>query len=142
MVDIILNSRLIIRTCLLALILTSAGCLNPYASGGEEYAIERKVVEDPPDEAGILDYNNRSIRSEDIVVEVVDDAIAVYENRSGTPEPNRIYHAEEELNKSQYRGLSETTAALDDYPADNRSAIYVQRDDHVVYTRTRKIVNV
>ena len=34
--------------------------------------------------------------SEDIVVEVVDDAIAVYENRSGTPEPNRIYHAEEE----------------------------------------------
>jgi hypothetical protein len=116
--------------------------LNPYASGGEEYAIEGKAVEDPPDEAGILDYNNRNIRSEDIVVEVVDDAIAVYENRSGTPEPNRIYHAEEELNKSQYRSLSETTAALDDYPADNQSAIYVQRDSRVVYIRTRKIVNV
>lgn len=142
MVDIILTSRLIIRTCLLALILTSAGCLNPYASGGEEYAIEGKVVEDPPDEAGILEYTNQSIRSEDPIQEVVVDAIAVYENRSGTPQPDRMYHAEQELNKSQYRGLSETIAALDDYPADNQSAIYVQRDSNVVKIRTRTVVNV
>jgi hypothetical protein len=131
------SGRTIVCTLLLALMMVTAGCPNPWQD--MEYEATGKVVEDPPEDAAVLHYNNESVRSEEIIQQVVAEAIVAYENRTGTPAPRRLYDTSRELTKSQYRELNGTIAELDHFPGDNETAIYVQRAGYVVEIKTRTI---
>jgi hypothetical protein len=132
------SSRTIICTLLLALMMTTAGCPNPWQD--TEYEATGKVVEAPPEDATVLHHNNESVRSNEIIQQVVAEAIVSYENRTGTPAPRRLYDTSRELTRSQYRDLNTTIAELDDYPGDNETAIYVRRAGYVVEIKTRTIM--
>lgn len=132
------SGRTIICTLLLALMMTAAGCPNPWQD--TEYEATGKVVEDPSEDVAVLHYNSESVRSEEIIQQVVAEAIVSYENRTGTPAPRRLYDTNRELTRRQYRELNETIAELDHYPGDNETAVYVRRAGYTVKIRTRRVV--
>jgi len=132
------SGRTVICTLLLALMMVTAGCPNPWQD--TEYEATGKVVEDSPEDAAVLHYNNESVRSNEIIQQVVAEAIVAYENRTGTPAPRRLYDTSRELTRSQYRELNGTIAELDHYPRDNETAIFVRRAGYVVEVKTRTVI--
>lgn len=131
------STRRLACTLLLVLCTVTAGCPNPWQS--TEYEALGRVVSDPPDGATVVSHTDSSVRSEEVVQQVVAEAIVTYLNRTGTPAPRRLYDASRDLRRDQYRETSGTIDDLDDYPGDDESAIYIERAGYIVRVWTRKV---
>lgn len=119
--------------CLAALALT-AGCMNPWES--TEYRAVGLVTE-APEGATVVSHTDSEIYDNQIIQQVVAEAIVAYENRTGTPESERRYDAGRQVTQDQYQDTTSLINELDSYSGDDDetssdAAIYIRRAGYVV----------
>lgn len=108
-----------------------------------------KVVTEPSENATVLSYEDNSIRRDEVIQQVVAEAIVTYENQTGTDAPRRLYHTRRTLSENQFQETSTTIKDLGSSPATDiqegenvEAVIYVRRAGYVVRVWTGKLVAV
>lgn len=119
--------------CLAVLALT-AGCMNPWES--TEYRAVGLVTE-APEGATVVSHTDSEIYDNQIIQQVVAEAIVAYENRTGTPEPECRFDTGRQITQDQYQDTTSLISELDNYSGDDDetssdAAIYISRAGYVV----------
>lgn len=137
----------LVCTVLLVVVMMIAGCPNPWQS--TSYYAYGKVVTEPSENATVLSYEDNSIRRDEVIQQVVAEAIVTYENQTGTNAPRRLYHTRRTLSENQFQETSTTIKDLGSSPATDiqegenvEAVIYVRRAGYVVRVWTGKLVAV
>lgn len=132
---------------LLILVVLTAGCPNPWQS--TSYHAYGKVVAEPPENVTVLSHDDNRIRREEVIQQVVAEAIVTYENQTGTDVPRRLYHTRRTLSENQFQKTSDSIEEIGSSPTSNitggenaEAVIYVRRAGYVVRVWTGKMVSV
>lgn len=141
------SARRLLGALLLVVVTTTAGCPNPWQS--TSYHAYGKVVSEPPENATVLSYRDDGIHREEVIQQVVAEAIVTYENQTGTDAPRRLYHTRRTLSRSRFRETSRTIEESGSPPTSGiqrgenaEAVVYVRRAGYVVRVWTGKMIAV